>query len=50
MSPINDTVTRVANDVRFLFNAQQRLYFCPLPQGHGSLRPIADINAPPESE
>ena len=35
--------SRIETDILPTLFAQQRLYFLPLPQGQGALRPIVDI-------
>jgi hypothetical protein len=46
--PIKQTATaamasRIDTDILALLLVQQCLYFLPLPQGQGALRPMADI-------
>jgi len=36
--------SRIDTDILSALFAQQRLYFLPLPQGHGAFRPTADID------
>src|SRR5262245_22721298 len=47
MTPIRANQSRVPIDRRSCFRAQQCLYFLPLPQGQGSLRPGWLLTAPP---
>jgi hypothetical protein len=37
-------VSRIEIDIFSPLLAQQRLYFCPLPQGQGSFRPMLAID------
>ena len=47
MIPIKANHRRVASDRRCSLPAWQFLYFLPLPQGHGSLRPGRLLTCPP---
>jgi hypothetical protein len=47
IAPIKTNQSRVASDRRPCLRAQQCLYFLPLPQGHGSLRPGWLLKRPP---
>jgi hypothetical protein len=47
IAPIKTNQRRVASESRPCLRAQQCLYFLPLPQGHGSLRPGWLLKRPP---